>query len=116
MRDFIARMLIWLGEPVRRILRTAHQRARYGIAPPHPRPVLPGPPAYDHGPLPDHVPARRGLIDGHEVRLVRPYYRVHEQALAAAQVRRIQKERRTAAALASLGIDYEPALALGIPA
>ncbi|WP_405408906.1 hypothetical protein [Streptomyces decoyicus] len=127
MRDFIACMFIWLGEPVRRTLRTAYQRGRTWIAStptPAPRPVLDDPPAYSARPLPEHVLARRVPIDGHEVRFVRPYYRVHEQARAAAQVRRIQTtqvrrirvERRTAVALESLGIDYDPTLAVRIPA
>ncbi|MEJ8652721.1 hypothetical protein WKI65_32830 [Streptomyces sp. MS1.AVA.3] len=119
MRDFIACMFIWLGEPVRRTLRTAYQRGRTWIAStptPAPRPVLDDPPAYSARPLPEHVLARRAPIDGHEVRFVRPYYRVHEQAWAAAQVRRIQIERRTADALESLGIDYDPTLAVRIPA
>lgn len=103
MGDFIACMYIWLGEPVRRTLRAAYRRGRARIAPSPPpasRPVLDTPPAYHDRPLPEHVLARRAPIDGHEVRFLRPYYRVHEQALAAAQVRRIQIERRTAAALA----------------
>ena len=38
---------------------------------------------------------------------MRPYYSVHERHLVATYVRALQHKRRTAAALARLGIDYD---------
>ena len=127
MRDLIALLSIWLGEPCRRGLRTVWQRARTWLYPPPPAPaapVIPPAPIYrrnpwsdyirpcpepidEHeaegalGPLPEHIWIRRQPLDGHEVRFVRPYLRVHEQAVAAGYVRRAQRQRRTPAATAT---------------
>lgn len=115
MRDLIACLGIWLGEPLRRASGTAYRRARgWFAAPPPPAPatpVLPPAPAYARRPLPDHVQARRAPLDGHAHALVRPYVVTREQGRAAELVRRVQRERRTAAVLATAGIDYDPALA-----
>ncbi|WP_159028085.1 hypothetical protein [Streptomyces gilvosporeus] len=104
MRDLTSLLYIWLGEPLRRALRTARQRARNWLCPPPPPPMGPvippgmpyhrgprpgsaAPPGmpphrgprpghviHRRGPLPAHVLARAELLDGHEVRLIRPYY------------------------------------------
>ncbi|MFD7716160.1 hypothetical protein [Streptomyces sp. NPDC059814] len=55
---------------------------------------------------------RRKPVDGHAIPLIRPYLVAYEQSIASEQVRLVQRERRTAAALASLGIDYDPTLVL----
>ncbi|WP_406321070.1 hypothetical protein [Streptomyces sp. NBC_00519] len=115
MRDLIACLVIWLRPGLSRTLCAARRHIRARLAstpPPPPLPVLPAVPRYARGPLPAHVIERRKPLDGHANRLVRPYLVAHEQALAAEQVRRLQRERRTATALATLGIDYDPALAL----
>lgn len=49
--------------------------------------------------------ARRQVLRGEDVQLVRPYLLAHERKLE----REAQRERRTAAALASMGVDYVPA-------
>lgn len=109
MRDLIAYLYIWLAPGVRRTLHRIRARTA-----PHPLPamlpVLPTAPTYARRPVPPHVIARRQPLDGHAVALVRPYLRVYEQACAAEELRRIQRERRTAAALATCGIDYDPLL------
>lgn len=90
MSDLIACLLIWLGEPLRRTLRSARQRARTWLTPPPPPPPAPlllAPLAW-HDPQPEHVRARCEPLDGHEVAFLRPYYRAHEQAVAAEYVRR----------------------------
>ncbi|WP_405659699.1 hypothetical protein [Streptomyces sp. RK9] len=69
-------------------------------------------------PLPRHVQERRGHLVGEEVALVRPYLLAHEHRVYREHVehaqreRRLQRERRTAAALASMGIDYDIAVAI----
>ncbi len=93
MRDFIACLFIWLGEPLRQSLRTLRRRARDWLSPPPPpgsTPAIPPRAAYDRRPLPDHVRDRRMPLDGHEVGLVRPYYMWFELELAARQTRRVQ--------------------------
>ncbi|MFG3118716.1 hypothetical protein ACGF4C_30635 [Streptomyces sp. NPDC048197] len=120
MRDLIALLSIWLREPLRRGLLRAWQRARtwlYPAPPPPPAPLIPPAPLYrrnpwsdyirpcpnEHetegalGPLPEHIWIRRQPLDGHEIRFVRPYLRVHEQAVAAAYVRRAQRKHRSPA-------------------
>jgi hypothetical protein len=54
-------------------------------------------------PLPAHVEERFRPIIGEQVALVRPYLINFEQQ----HERDLQRERRTAAALADLGIDYD---------
>ncbi|MFE7316390.1 hypothetical protein ACFU7T_25360 [Streptomyces sp. NPDC057555] len=111
MRDLTALLYIWLGEPLRRALRTARQRARNWLYPPPPPPADPViPPGIPHhhgprpgnavppemlhhrgprpghvinrrGPLPPHVLARAESLDGHEVRLIRPYYADYVQSI-----------------------------------
>ncbi|ARX85615.1 hypothetical protein SMD44_05079 [Streptomyces alboflavus] len=66
-------------------------------------------------PLLRHVQERRGHLVGEEVALVRPYLLAHEHRMHREQSqreRRLQRERRTAAALASMGIDYDIAIAI----
>ncbi|MFD9863456.1 hypothetical protein [Streptomyces alboflavus] len=66
-------------------------------------------------PLPRHVQERRSHLIGEEVALVRPYLLAHEHRLNrehAQRERHLQRERRTAAALASMGIDYDIAIAI----
>lgn len=119
MRDLIYCLNTWVRPGLRRLLHALQERARGCLALPHapvPAPVLPTAPAYDRGPLPDHVQQRYKPLDAEEVGLVRPYYVTFEQNRRAEQVRRTQKERRTAAALATPGVDYDPGLALSVGA
>lgn len=117
MRDLIHCLAIWLGPGLQHTWERVRIRVRKWVnsppSPPSPQVLAPRP-IYDRRALPPHVCQRRKPLDGHEIRLVRPYYLIHEQQQAAVEVRRLQRERRTAAALASLGIDYDPALALGV--
>ncbi|RZU21761.1 hypothetical protein [Streptomyces sp. BK239] len=55
--------------------------------------------------LPPHVAERFRPLDAEQVALVRPYLIAHEKE----RERRLQRERRTAAVLAELGIDYDVA-------
>ena len=131
MRHAIACLYGWLTpnlrHPVRtaraaRALRAAYQRARAWFAlPPLPATVhvIPPMPAYATRPRPRPAdqtphPAEQPLLDSSTLRLIRPYYSAHEQALATARVRQIQRERRTATALATYGVDYDPYLALAV--
>ncbi|GEB54382.1 hypothetical protein SCA03_69330 [Streptomyces cacaoi] len=82
MRDCIALLSIWLGEPARRTLRAARQRSMDLLTrpePPRANAVPPPVPNYRRGPVPAHVREREGPVDGEENVLVRPYYVVHER-------------------------------------
>ncbi len=88
MRDFIACLFIWLGEPLRQRLRTLHRRASSWLSPPPPPSASPGVlqrPTYDRDPLPDHVLALRMPFDGHAVSPARPYYIASEFSLRSAE-------------------------------
>lgn len=105
MPDPIACLTIWLGEPLRCTMRTAYRRACNWISPtPPPQlgPVIPEPPAYTRDQRPDHALGLGEPLDGHEIRLVRPYLVAHEQAHTE-RMQRLQRECRTAAAL-TLGL------------
>ncbi|MGW3121369.1 hypothetical protein ACWDBW_30170 [Streptomyces sp. NPDC001107] len=140
MRDLIACLYASLTLPPRRpvrtiraarTIRTHYQQARSQLLPPTPAPpvqVIPPAPAYARRPRP-----RGGLLHLAEQSLAlrnpslcRPYspayqrprvpqrhpcHLVYERARAAAGRQRLQRERRTAAALATVGIDYGPAFA-----
>lgn len=114
MRDLIHCLYICLASGLRRALRASCRRARSRwlapVAPPPPPSVLPLRPPYDRGALPAHVQERRKPLDEDAFRFVRPYLVVHEQNRAAEHVRHIQRERRTAATLASMGIEYDVTL------
>lgn len=56
--------------------------------------------------VPAHVVRLYRPLAGEDSRLVRPYVLALEQA----RERRVRRERRTAAALATMGIDYDLAL------
>ncbi|MFL4905003.1 hypothetical protein ACJ6WF_17880 [Streptomyces sp. MMS24-I2-30] len=97
----------------RRPRRPGRHSARYlsAVPPPTPPPVpettpRPGgrsPRAYAWStPIPDHVRARHAPLRGEEVRLVRPYV----LAAPTAPLPAVTWERRRAAALAALGVDY----------
>jgi hypothetical protein len=58
--------------------------------------------------LPEHVRERFRPLPADDVPLIRPYLVEHEREVE----RQLQRERRTAAALATLGIDYDPRLGL----
>ncbi|MFE0764166.1 hypothetical protein [Streptomyces smyrnaeus] len=82
MRDLISLVDIWLGEPVRRRLRSAWQRAAVALAgpqPPESTSVLPAGPAYARRPPPEHVRRRERPLDGEALALVRPYVIAHER-------------------------------------
>lgn len=111
MRDLIDLLATWLGPGLRRSADRTRARLRTWL---HLPPLEPGgpviqpAPAYARRPLPAHVLARLRPLNGHEVALVRPYYTRHENRRTAAEHRRsLQFQRRTAAALASYGIDYD---------
>lgn len=97
MRDFIALLSHALKTLVIRPTVGRHSAVR--MAEPPTRVA----PAEATRPLPDHIAERSRPLVGEEVAFVRPYLVAWE----AEQERRLQHERRTAAALASLGIDYD---------
>ncbi|GAA1928176.1 hypothetical protein GCM10009716_40010 [Streptomyces sodiiphilus] len=111
MRDLIACFAIWLVPGLRRSLRRAHRRVSelfvHTPVTPSAQAVLPRPPAFSRRPFPAHVRARLATLDGHKIALVRPYVLAQERRRA--EERRLQRERRTAAVLATVGIDYLPA-------
>jgi len=113
MRDLIACLYTWLAPGLRRTAHTARTRVRGWLTTPPPPtvpPALPALPAYARGPLPRHVLARYVPIDGSRVALVRPYVLALESVRVIEELS--QRERRTAAALATYGIDYDTRLAL----
>lgn len=131
--------------PVRTIraahtVRTRYQHARSRFHQPTPAPsaqVIPPAPAYARRPRPNRGllhPAEQQLLVLRNPPLCRPFtpayqqprvpqlprhigphYLAYERTHAAAR-RHLQRERRTAAVLATVGIDYDPALAVGAPA
>lgn len=106
MRDLIACLYIWLGAPFRRTLHATIRRAAAYLATPKPpaaRPTVPPAPAYARRPLPEHIRERFRPLDGETIALVRPYLATHERRVE----QRLQRERRTAAVLATAGIDYD---------
>ncbi|EPH40319.1 hypothetical protein ABT390_13435 [Streptomyces aurantiacus] len=94
MRDLIA----LLCHALRLVItgRTPRHRARA-----HPAPHTA--PAPTPRSVPRHVQELRHPLTGEDVALIRPYLLAHERH----REHRLQKERRTAAALASMGIDYD---------
>ncbi|MFE9607523.1 hypothetical protein [Streptomyces sp. NPDC006012] len=87
--------------------RPGRHSARYLLAavppPAPPQPPDQSPRAYAWStPVPDHVRARRAPLRGEETRLVRPYVRTETTPRHSA----VTRERRRAAALAALGVDY----------
>lgn len=96
MRDLIALLYCTL----RALIRPRTPRRR---APAHTAARLPPTAAPAKLSLPRHVQERHGHLTGEEVVLVRPYLLAHEHCMH----RHLQRERRTAAALASMGIDYD---------
>ncbi|MFB7499146.1 hypothetical protein ACFC09_31420 [Streptomyces sp. NPDC056161] len=104
----------------RRPRRPGRHSARYlsAVPPPTPPPVPEAPPPVPEAtprpagrsprvyawstPIPDHVRARHAPLRGEEVRLVRPYVLAAPTAPPPA----VTWERRRAAALAALGVDY----------
>ena len=111
MRDLIACLctLLRLLFPQR---RPGRHSAAYltSSAPAHPAPTQTA--KRRPRPVPEHVRERLRPLDGEAVALVRPYLIAHEREVE----HRLRRERRTAAALATLGIDYDPHLAVGAPA
>lgn len=101
MRDLIALLY--------RTLRTLINRTPRHRAPGFPGAHLPPVGAPTTMLLPRHVQERRGYLAGEEVALVRPYLLAHEHRMHRDVHREqfLQRERRTAAALASMGIDYD---------
>ncbi len=102
MRDliacFCALLSLWL--PARRA--TPHAPAQ-----PATPPKLPGILPDSVGPgFPRHYGTRPQVLDEHGLALVRPYFVAYEQRAE----RQRQRERRVAAALAPVGIDYDVAL------
>lgn len=126
MRDLIACLYAALSlrprRPVRTI-RTLYQHAQsWFCSPPLPPAlhVIPPAPAYARRPRPrpdDGLPHpnEQPLGPRHaRPRLLGPYYEVYEQTLAAARQQQFQRDQRTAAAPATVAIDYAPAV--GAPA
>lgn len=124
MRDLIACLYAALSlrprRPVRtiRTARTLYQHARSWFCPPplqRALPVIPPAPAYARRPRPrpyDSLPhpAEQPRGPRHaRPRLIRPYYKAYEQALAGQAQH--QREHLTAA-LTTVGVDYNPCLAL----
>ncbi|QKW08029.1 hypothetical protein HUT18_18240 [Streptomyces sp. NA04227] len=101
MRDFIDCLAIWLGPGIRRAL----YRLPFLQRPAQPEPVLPVPllrkPVRLSAPLPLHVRVRRLTHNAENRYSIRPYQLRQEWS------DQLRRERRTAAALASLGIDYD---------
>ena len=97
MRDFIALLSHALKALVIRRAAGRHSATCFAESP------VPSAPAEATRRLPDHVLERSQPLAGEEVSFVRPYLVAWE----AERGRRLQRERRTAAALASFGIDYD---------
>ncbi|TSB20231.1 hypothetical protein [Streptomyces benahoarensis] len=82
MRDVIALLLLWSGEPTRHRTRAlAHRAITFLFPPPLPPapPVIPPAPPYARRPPPDHVRRRAQPLNGEEIALVRPYLIDHER-------------------------------------
>lgn len=103
MRDLIARALLW----VLRILLPAHGRHSTTAPQPHPTPdpapVSPWSSPWST-PTPAHVIERHTPLRGEDIALVRPY--VPTGDYDTLNLRLVQRERRTAAVLATLGVDW----------
>lgn len=99
MRDLIALLVHWLRALLGHAQPGRHSAAYLAHTPPRPAPRL----SPDESPLPPHVAERFRPLDAEQVALVRPYLIAYEQE----RERRLQKERRTAATLATLGIEYD---------
>jgi hypothetical protein len=123
-----------------RTVRTRYQHARSWVLQPAPAPsvrVIPPAPAYARRPRPNSGllrPAERPSLALRNPlvcrpfypayqqprvpqgpRLIGPHYLAYERTRAGAR-RHLQRERRTAAVLATVGIDYDTALAVAAPA
>ncbi|NGO71460.1 hypothetical protein [Streptomyces boncukensis] len=111
MRDLIACL-----HPLLRLLlpqpRPGRHTAAYLANPAPTRPAPAQPAKSQPRPVPDHVRERMHPLDAEAVAPIRPYLIAHEHRVE----RRRQRERRTAAALATLGIDYDPNLAVAVGA
>ncbi|WP_399089060.1 hypothetical protein ACGH2B_15435 [Streptomyces sp. BBFR2] len=101
MRDFIALLFLWLGEPARRRARSAARQVSAFLFPPPPPPpppvIAPAPP-YARRPLPDHVRRRALPLDGEEIALIRPYLIAYERGAGSRAVRPQPRELRAAVA------------------
>ena len=95
MFEYIARLFVWLRHLLApRTRRPGRHSRAYLAAPQASTPQRP--------PLPPHIQARNRPLEPDDVLFVRPYVLSHEQR----RERRRQMERRTALALATMGIDY----------
>ncbi|MGY4988927.1 hypothetical protein [Streptomyces nigrescens] len=86
MRDLIACLWIWAGEPLRRALRAAYQHVHDWFTPPPPppqAPVIRPAPTYRRDPR-SHLRAPREFINSDVLDLVPAYYRKYEATLTAA--------------------------------
>lgn len=102
MRDLIARALL----RVLRILLPAHGRhsatASRPRSAPEPAPASPWSSPWPT-PTPAHVIQRHTPLRGEDIALARPYVPADEDTL---NLRLVQRERRTAAVLATFGVDW----------
>ncbi|MFE0643407.1 hypothetical protein ACFW2Y_17615 [Streptomyces sp. NPDC058877] len=109
MRDLIALasiglgmlLVLWCALDMRPPRRPGRQSASHHAT--KPLPALTGPPMRPcpTTPTPEHVRARRAPLRGEDTPLIRPYVLVDETLDLG-----IIRERRTAAVLATLGVDY----------
>lgn len=106
MRDLIALLTHWLRALLGHTRPGRHSAAYLSPTPPRPA----SRPSHNERPLPPHVVERSRPLDAEQVALVRPYLIAHERD----RERRLQKERRTAAALATLGIEYDVTAAVAV--
>lgn len=104
MRDLIALLAIYLGEPARRSVRSAVLRASALLSPPGapiPPPVIPPAPSYARQPLPDHVRERAQPLVAEDVALIRPYVVAHEHRAPQQQPALAPAQDHHAAAIAA---------------
>lgn len=106
MRDLIALLCHGLRVLLGHHTPSTGRHTATRLAAPQPAPAVPHP--AQPRPAPPHVREHLRPLVGEEVALIRPYLLAHEEQ----QTRRLRRERRTAAVLADLGIDYDISLAL----
>lgn len=98
MRDLIALLSHWLRVLLGHATPGRHAAAHFAHDPaPMSRPQTTA------RPVPEHVRERFRPLIAEQVALVRPYLVAYEQQ----REQRLQRERRTAAVLAEVGIDYD---------